>query len=76
MQNQGKPHVSCQKLATPKENNILSHKKLATTLASTLAVAKLAKAKLAKAKLATPKLPSITKLTKSLFGVLAPVSFL
>ena len=41
----------------------------AQKLATALAIAKLAKAKLAK-----PKLPTITKLTKSLFGVLAPVS--
>ena len=50
----------------------LAKAKLAETK---LANSKLAKAKLAKAKLAKPKIPTITKLTKSLFGVLAPVSF-
>ena len=50
-------------------------KKLPTKLAkAVIAKAKLSKAKLAKPKLAKPKLPTITKLTKSLFGVLAPVS--
>ena len=45
-------------------------------LPTKLAKAMIAKAKLAKAKLAKPKLPTITKLTKSLFGVLAPVSYI
>ena len=40
------------------------------SFATTLTIAKLAKAKLAK-----PKLPTVTQLTQSLFGVLAPVSF-
>ena len=44
-------------------------------LVTALATAKRANAKLAKSKLVKPKLPTITKLTKSLLEVLAPVSF-